>query len=130
MKICKMADSRKGRVKDGDYLEVRVPKNSTYSDLVREASDAVDLVLDSDKDPDNVKLSLFRADGTRVLDHPVTGTGGEQEQWTIRGYLRFLHKSAAQVRVRVGYASKEHVVNAKLLILELVTPPLCGMSDL
>lgn len=103
-----MVESRKGRFEDGSFLEVTLTDSATYDEILHEAADALGLD-DCDESDDSSVLSLFRADGTRVLVHSLPSAAGSVEPWTIRGYLRLLHRSAAQVKLGVGYVTKVNV---------------------
>ena len=103
-----MARSRKGGfVKDGDFTEIRIEKSSSYDDAVAVAAEAMDL---EPEDEDvlagaEMELYLFRTDGTVVPNQPITVVK-ETLPWTLERYLKSLKKSAAQIKLGVGYRSK------------------------
>ena len=92
-----MGHSRKGYVRSGDYVEVRVPKTAMYSQVAAHAVDILDIEED-DEERGEGEPSLFRIDGTVVPDSPVNNL-----QWTVSRYLSSLRKSAGQLKLGVGF---------------------------
>ena len=87
--------------KKGDYFEViRVGKAATYTQAcylaildADRASSSED--VDDDND-DDAESSLFRANGTMILDRSIESTSGNVDAWSIGAYMTtfqctFLH---------------------------------------
>ena len=92
-----MEHSRKGYVRCGDYVEVRVPKAASYSYVVSCALEVLDAEEDEEEKGEG-KPSMFRIDGTIVPDSPI-----DDLPWTITRYLKSLRKSAGQIKLGVGF---------------------------
>ena len=88
-----MGHSRKGYVRCGDYVEVRVPKTASYSQVVSHALE----VLEDEKE-EEAKPSTFRIDGTMVPDFLTNNL-----PWTVARYLKSLRKSAGHLKLGVGF---------------------------
>ena len=95
-----MGHSRKGYVRCGDYVEVRVPKTASYSQVVSHALEVLD-VEEDEEDEGEAKPCMFRIDGTMVPDSPVNNL-----PWTVARYLKSLRKSAGQLKLGVGFYYK------------------------
>ena len=65
--------------KYGDYCEVCVPSHSDYDNVCKVAAEILEVEVD-----DNMKLRLFRSDGTMISDRIVVGS---HTPWTINKYL-------------------------------------------
>ena len=91
-----MSRSRKRYVRSGDYMEVTVPRCSTYDEVARAAF----LVLDiqEEEEEGEGRLTMFRIDGTVIPDGDIGGAA-----WTIARYLKSLNKSPGQIKLGVGY---------------------------
>lgn len=83
--------------KRSDYVKVSVPRSSSYAELCRHASDTLEMAVNVD-----AELRLFRVDGTMVLNRPIDG-----KDWTVQRYLDMCNRSAAQLKLGVGYWDKE-----------------------
>lgn len=94
-----MAHIRKGYIRSGDYVGVRVPKSASYAQVVGHALDVLGVEVDDEEG--EAKQSLFRIDGTVVPVNPVNDL-----PWTLGHYLKSLRKSAGQLKVGVGYHYK------------------------
>lgn len=97
-----MSRSRKGGfVKDGLYTEVRMSRNYSYEDFLAAADEALEIEVDTleEEDPE---LLLFRTDGTIVPNRPIL-YGNTEQPWTLDAYLKSMKKTAAQVKLGVGY---------------------------
>ena len=57
-----MWHSRKGYVRCGDYVEIRVPKTASYAQVVSHALEVLD-VEEDEEDEGEAKPSMFRIDG-------------------------------------------------------------------
>jgi hypothetical protein len=100
LRVCPMGHSRKGYVRCGDYVEVRVPKTASYAQVVSLALEVLD-VEEDEEDEGEAKPSMFRIDGTMVPDSPVNNL-----PWTVTRYLKSLRKSAGQLKLGVGFYYK------------------------
>ena len=103
-----MAKTRKGGyMKDGDVTEIRIAGSATYTEVVATAATALDLLpveIDFEGDPE---LTLFRSDGTVVPNKPIVSNYSDRsEAWTLERYLKSSKKSAAQLKLGVGYRYK------------------------
>lgn len=93
-------------MKGGDYTEVRVPGYATYTEVAATAGTALDLEVDQDFEGDP-ELILFRSDGTVVPNKAVMSDYLERsEPWTLERYLKSFQKSAAQLKLGIGYRYK------------------------
>ena len=95
--MCKIVHSRKSYKKESGFMEVMLDGDSTYEDVVQLAAETMSL----EKDEDSTEL-LFRADGTMVPNIDVS-VGGFSQRWTLQRYLKSLGKTAAQMKLGVGY---------------------------
>ena len=97
-----MGHSRKGYIRSGDYVEVRVPKSATYSELVGQAMKALD--VEEDEEEGEGRPSMFMIDGTVVPDCPINNL-----PWTVTRYLKSLRRSPGQLKLGVGFYYKVSV---------------------
>ena len=82
LRFCRMGHSRKGYVRCGDYVEVRVPKLASYSHVVSCAMELLEVEEDEDEEGE-AKPSIFRSNGTVVPDSPINAL-----PWTVARYLK------------------------------------------
>lgn len=86
-------------VRCGDYVEVRVAKMASYSQVVSNALEILD--VEEEEEEGEAKPSIFRIDGTMVPDSPINDL-----PWTVTRYLKSLQKSAGQLKLGVGFYYK------------------------
>ena len=91
-----MVQSRKRYIRAGDYMEIRVVKTATYSEVVTCAIEALGVQEEEEQEGDG-EPRIFRIDGTVVPDSDISGVS-----WTIARYLSSLHKSAGQIKLGVN----------------------------
>ena len=77
-----MEHSRKGYVRCGDYVEVRVPKAASYSYVVSCALEVLDVEEDEEEKGEG-KPSMFRIDGTIVPDSPIVCWTNQTWCWIL-----------------------------------------------
>ena len=106
-----MVQSRKRYIRDGDYMEVRVAKSATYSEVVACAIEALGVQEEEEQEGEG-EPRIFRIDGTVVPDSDINGVS-----WTIARYLSSLHKSAGQIKLGVGY---QYQVSMRNILLTFV----------
>ena len=92
-----MSKSRKSYIRAGDYMEVRVSKNASYSQVVTRAVEVLGVEEEED-DKGEGEPSIFRIDGTVVPDSTIN-----ELSWTISRYLQSLHKTPGQIKLGIGY---------------------------
>ena len=90
--------SRKGYKKDGGFVEVMLNGDSDYEAVVEQAAATLDL----EEEEGSTELHLFRVDGT-VIPNTDVDVGGVTQSWTLERYLRSQGKTAAQMKLGVGY---------------------------
>jgi hypothetical protein len=113
-----MGHSRKGYIRCGDYVEVRVPKTASYSEVVSHALEVLDVEKDEEEEGE-AKPSVFRIDGTMVPDSPINNLS-----WNVTRYLKSLRKSAGQVKLGIGFfykASTSMKSSSKSLVSSIMT---------
>jgi hypothetical protein len=96
-------------MKVGDYVEVRVPQNASYGEVVEAAAQAVGL-----NDPQSTsseeelaaesqgELSIFRSEGTRIPNSPLDLS----TPWTVHEYMSSFpsyQRTGTAVKLGVGY---------------------------
>ena len=103
-----MEKSRKGGfIKDGDYIEVRLSKGATYEEMTAAAARSLELSLESTDFEGEPELTLFRTDGTIVPNQPISlDDPARSVPWTLERYLKSVKKSAAQLKLGIGYRYK------------------------
>lgn len=100
LQICPMSQSRKGYIRSGDYIEVRVSKTSSHQQVVSQAIEVLELEEEDDENEDG-EPRIFCIDGTVVPDCPI-----EELPWTPSRYLKSLRNTAGQVKLGVGFHYK------------------------
>ena len=95
-----MGHGKKGYIRAGDYVEVRVPKASSYSQLVNHALKVLDVEKDEEEEG-QARPSMFRIDGTMVPECSINDL-----PWTVARYLKSIRKSAGQLKLGVGFYYK------------------------
>ena len=92
-----MAQSRKGYVRAGDYMEIQVATSATYSQVVTCAVEGLG-IQEEEEQAGEGEPRIFRIDGTVVPDLDISHVS-----WTISRYLKSLHKTPGQIKLGVGY---------------------------
>ena len=96
--MCKIVCTRKGYKKEGGFVEVVLDGESDYDEVVQQAATTLNL-----EDEDGcTELLLFRVDGTVIPNNEVD-IGGFTRSWTLQRYLKSLGKTAAQMKLGVGF---------------------------
>ena len=78
-------------------------ETDSYTVFATKASVKLGLKLNKKK-----SLSLFKLNGTRILDEDVT-IRGKLKPWTIGNYLLLIKKSPSNVKLGVGYCTSKLV---------------------
>ena len=65
-----------------DYIELQFTGNEDYSQCVDKALNSFAVVYD-----DSEEGCLFRLNGSKILDQPITSSDGTEMPWTLMGYL-------------------------------------------
>lgn len=89
MAVCEMKKSKHGvYTRSNDpFVEMEAYRTDTYSTFVRRAAQKCRL-----REKENNIISLFKLNGARVLDEPVT-LKGKAKRWTLGNYLLLMKKS-------------------------------------
>ncbi len=114
LNLCKMVRSRKkGYVRCGDYIEVRVRLDASYREVAEASIQQLQSIDSSSSDDDNDgsgEVLLMRANGTVILDTPIeTTTPPSKVPWDIESYMRTFSsfvKTGVPVKLGVGFTSK------------------------
>ena len=97
LRICPMGHSKKGYIRVGDYVEVRVSKSASYAAVANHSIEVLQLEEEEEQVGEG-EPSIFRVDGTVVPDCLVSDL-----PWTISRYLKSLNKSPGQLKLGVGF---------------------------
>lgn len=130
LRICPMRRCRKGYIRSGDYIEVRVSKTSSYQQVVSQAIEVLG-IEEEDGESEDGEPRIFRIDGTVVPDCPI-----DELSWTVSRYLRSLHKTAGQLKLGVGFhyrvsssfcfintSCKLNILPLRVVLFSVVTHP-------
>lgn len=85
-----------GRAKS-PLVEVEAYRTDSYKAFVDKAARKCHLVPRKNK-----VISLFKLNGARVLDEPIT-VKNKVKQWTLGNYLLLMRKSPNSVKMGIGY---------------------------
>jgi len=100
-----MVEGKQGtvsRVKSGSLIEINAYRGDSYSVIARKAAKKCQLTQVAG----NLSLALFKLNGALILDEEVT-INGKTRPWTLGNYLLLMKKSPANIKLGVGYRSKE-----------------------
>lgn len=105
---------KKSYRKHGDYVEVSIPANASYSTVCKEAAETLQIHTPYE----GCSLQMFRADGTVVSNRLIKTVHGLEKPWTIERYMGLLQRSASQVKLGVGYIEKDAAMVCCILVSE------------
>ncbi len=99
---------KKGFVRKGEYVEIRVPMGASYREV---AAVCASVYTSSSEDEEGgVEATLFRANGTMTLDSPIqTGSSSTATPWDIGSYMSVFpsfHSSGVAIKLGMGYTVK------------------------
>ena len=96
-----MKETRAGVFSRGKspYVEIEAKRSDTYREFACNAASKCRL-----KARRGMVLSLFKLNGARVLDQPVT-MKGKAKPWTLGNYLLLMKKGASSVKMGVAYTA-------------------------
>jgi len=100
-----MKGGRQGKHTKETPLEIQASRGDTYEQFVKRAAQKYNLKAVSGKE-----ISLFKMNGARILNETIAVDKNEKP-WTLGNYLRMLKKSAATVKIGVGYVKTAVVID-------------------
>ena len=113
LNVCKMVRSRKkGYVRRGDYVEVRVKLDASYRDIAETSVQQLHSMESSSSEDEawSGEPILIRANGTVILDRPIlTSTPSMTVPWDIGSYMKTFSsfvKTGVPIKLGVGFVSK------------------------
>ena len=101
-----MERSRKGGIKKaGDYYEVPLAENDSYSQCVNKAIHTLSWDYNSSEE----HPCLCRLNGCRILDADVS-VGGRRLPWTLSNYVKAISLKTHQIRLGIAMFQVVHVM--------------------
>lgn len=112
LNVCRMVRSRKkGYIRNGDYIEVRVKMDASYREVVEASVQQLGAIDSSSSEDDewSGEAVLVRANGTVILDRPIETTMHSSVPWEIGSYMKTFTsfvKSGVPVKLGIGFVPK------------------------